>query len=703
MYVCEDDSSPQNCWSTLANQIEPEFSVREATTTQFNTPDTKDNPKNSSYTTTSRVSPKTEILRCTTNHSNRRGGQADCHNEEVSEDLPQEWISSLKDDDDMISDNPGKKTSFKKFLKLLEKLTQETEEKSFDFTSSSSDMLVDPPKTPIKYWLSKAASCDHMTRERIVLEIKKLKKFLSRPHSPPVFDEFTYKKKAPFVEQYIFEEDIGPSPRKRKRLEGKNWIIVSKSADEPAALFFEAAKKGPLADLLILKNNLLKCDWHVHKGDMTLYRDERGRSALHYAALAGNEGVVDGLKELTNCMDQDGFTPLHTAAYFGNRICCDKIIKFGCDIDLLCYAGRKAIEYSREFWRSTTQTLIRFGLDEAPKPRTKTNEGLIPGVKEVTHGPTVSSFNLSEQVPQKISEDVRTMSEVHHHKVTNSSQQQNPHQPEQQRSAQEAESITSPHAGGGYQALFQTSQPLYFFHPLPQQYPIPIDFYQHISQGHLQLTQPGVQLHQTQQHTQHQEQQQPHQQHQQQGVQGVHQQAGQPQSQNHQTISMPTGGQPVVIYHQIGNNSEGAQNQQANAMQNRVTPSESSLTTPRPGSTGSMSMKSPRSFHPTAHNTGTSTSNSPWTNPLNLDSPESLQSSSEVFLAADPDLRARQNLVQAEHAMLFDGKFYEQASGDRVDGKSKDIENSESCIPKSANHIEPPVRPVPRCPTTTQG
>ena len=53
-----------------------------------------------------------------------------------------------------------------------------------------------------------------------------------------------------------------------------------------------------------------------------------------------------------------------------HRICCDKIIKYGNDVDLTCYEGKKAIEYARERrWRSTTQTLVRFGLDEVPKPR----------------------------------------------------------------------------------------------------------------------------------------------------------------------------------------------------------------------------------------------------------------------------------------------------------------------------------------------
>lgn len=85
--------------------------------------------------------------------------------------------------------------------------------------------------------------------------------------------------------------------------------------------------------------------------------------------MSGNEQAVDALKELVNTQDEDGWTPLHTASYFGNRICCDKIVKYGADVDIICYEGKKSIDYARIMkWKSTAQTLIRFGLDEDPKP-----------------------------------------------------------------------------------------------------------------------------------------------------------------------------------------------------------------------------------------------------------------------------------------------------------------------------------------------
>ncbi|CAD7939513.1 unnamed protein product [Amoebophrya sp. A120] len=156
---------------------------------------------------------------------------------------------------------------------------------------------------------------------------------------------------------------------KPRRQHDRSWIFVIPE-DDLAYAFFEAAKTGSERTVLSLKMRLCHRDFRIHGGEIDLYRDRRGRSALHYTAMSGNEQAVDALQELVNTQDHDGWTPLHTAAWFGNRICCDKIVKYGADVDIRCYDGRKAIEYARENkWRSTVQTLVRFGLDEPPKTR----------------------------------------------------------------------------------------------------------------------------------------------------------------------------------------------------------------------------------------------------------------------------------------------------------------------------------------------
>ena len=102
---------------------------------------------------------------------------------------------------------------------------------------------------------------------------------------------------------------------------------------------------------------------------MTLYRDVNGRSPLHYAAKNGNEQVIPYLKELVNTIDESGWTPLHLAAYYGNRHCCYQLVYAGVGVDILCHKVHRAIDYARVMrYRSTAQTLIRFGLGEEPKP-----------------------------------------------------------------------------------------------------------------------------------------------------------------------------------------------------------------------------------------------------------------------------------------------------------------------------------------------
>lgn len=119
------------------------------------------------------------------------------------------------------------------------------------------------------------------------------------------------------------EREFSANKLRRKRMEDRNWIVVvrgadgnstnrSEDSDDLGVTFFEAAKKGHQPLVMEIKMKLLKRDWHIHGGDITCYRDPWGRTPLHYAAMSGNEQAIDSLKEMTNALDEDGWTPLHT-------------------------------------------------------------------------------------------------------------------------------------------------------------------------------------------------------------------------------------------------------------------------------------------------------------------------------------------------------------------------------------------------------
>lgn len=161
------------------------------------------------------------------------------------------------------------------------------------------------------------------------------------------------------------------SPKKQKQriyeISKKNWISLC--TDYETMAFCTAAKKGTAPTVMELKMKLVmrpECE-----KDITRYRElERGWTPLHFCAMTGNEEVVKALKEMANCQDNKGMTPLHIAAWHGNRIVCDKLVECGADIDIQDHAGKKCVAYAREnHFHSTVLTLIRFGVDEQPKPR----------------------------------------------------------------------------------------------------------------------------------------------------------------------------------------------------------------------------------------------------------------------------------------------------------------------------------------------
>lgn len=83
------------------------------------------------------------------------------------------------------------------------------------------------------------------------------------------------------------------------------------------------------------------------KLDISRIRDHRGRCVLHYASQKGNVSALEYFGPLANALDSEGWAPLHYAAYWGNRISCDRLVQLGADIDMLCSAhGRTAFDYA---------------------------------------------------------------------------------------------------------------------------------------------------------------------------------------------------------------------------------------------------------------------------------------------------------------------------------------------------------------------
>ena len=82
--------------------------------------------------------------------------------------------------------------------------------------------------------------------------------------------------------------------------------------------------------------------------DIALCRDHKGRTVMHYAAQNGNVAALEYFGPLSNALDCQGYAPIHYAAYFGNRITCDRLTQLGGDVNLIDNEGRTAFDYARD-------------------------------------------------------------------------------------------------------------------------------------------------------------------------------------------------------------------------------------------------------------------------------------------------------------------------------------------------------------------
>ncbi|CAD7942453.1 unnamed protein product [Amoebophrya sp. A25] len=102
--------------------------------------------------------------------------------------------------------------------------------------------------------------------------------------------------------------------------------------------------------------------------DIGNIRDRRGRGVLHYAVQKGNVAALEYFGPLANALDAEGWAPLHYAAYFGNRICVDRLCQLGADVDMISpIDGKTAYDYAEDMQMKCTMTAL--ALNGASGPR----------------------------------------------------------------------------------------------------------------------------------------------------------------------------------------------------------------------------------------------------------------------------------------------------------------------------------------------
>ena len=96
-------------------------------------------------------------------------------------------------------------------------------------------------------------------------------------------------------------------------------------------------------------------------------RDQYGQTALHRAARHSRDGnMLAVLKEYgadPRAGDEDGWQPLHVAAYWGNTVAAEKLLEAGAPIDATTIRGTPAYHFSRD--ASTVQVFLERGVDPA--------------------------------------------------------------------------------------------------------------------------------------------------------------------------------------------------------------------------------------------------------------------------------------------------------------------------------------------------
>eukprot|EP00392_Amoebophrya_sp_AT5.2_P010536 g10600.t1 len=141
---------------------------------------------------------------------------------------PQEWLEDLE-----ASNEIDGAEALRSFSVTVQKVSYESDVADYlreeegdktrfedlDRIKSARDLQREQqPTRPMLYWLIKAGSCDHGTREKVVQELEKLKAHkigLEKEAREPVQECYTYKPARPFVHRYKYTdgtEDTPPEP-----------------------------------------------------------------------------------------------------------------------------------------------------------------------------------------------------------------------------------------------------------------------------------------------------------------------------------------------------------------------------------------------------------------------------------------------------------------------------------------------------------
>ena len=159
------------------------------------------------------------------------------------------------------------------------------------------------------------------------------------------------------------------------REEEKSWVCEPCLYLPPRDEWIDLKKHPECSELLTAVRSGSPQDIHeaveaVGGTDISLIRDHRGRCVMHYAAQNGNVAALEYFGPLANAVDCEGWAPLHYAAYFGNRITCDRLVQLGADINMLdAPYGKSAFDYAKDGQMKCT--MISLALNGSQEPEAK--------------------------------------------------------------------------------------------------------------------------------------------------------------------------------------------------------------------------------------------------------------------------------------------------------------------------------------------
>lgn len=130
-------------------------------------------------------------------------------------------------------------------------------------------------------------------------------------------------------------------------------VIEAKYGSVHWRFLYDARKRGVVALQSFLSGE-------IARSDVVRIRDHRGRSALHFAATSGNTDMIPFFRDLLNAFDRDGYTPLHTAIWFGKKDFVHALIQANADATLPAkdIGGLRPVEMARQYQWPQTENLI---------------------------------------------------------------------------------------------------------------------------------------------------------------------------------------------------------------------------------------------------------------------------------------------------------------------------------------------------------